>query len=168
MSAEQAARYHGHFAKRYLANVSKTSPDFSSAHRRDLGRFAGSSAQSSALEPVAAMLVSHDLAATVLPDIYARNAIVSQHLDLAVRAYAVLRHAYSRAVADVALFNRCWSTDDGPFSAPVPALAGSIPRLELELAAPAPAPALMPPAAAAAPIIVDVTPTEGGGPAVGP
>jgi hypothetical protein len=45
MSAEQAARYHGHFAKRYLANVSKTSPDFSSAHRRDLGRFAGSSAQ---------------------------------------------------------------------------------------------------------------------------
>ena len=54
------------------------------------------------------------------------------------------------------------------FLEPVPALAGSIPRLELELAAPAPAPALMPPAAAAAPIIVDVTPTEGGGPAVGP
>ena len=154
LTETEAARYHGHFGKRFNACIADASPDFSDAHRNDLGRFAGSSAQSDSLEPVAAMLERHTVAVTAMPNIYSRGAAVQYHLDLAVRLYAVLRHAYSRALADCSLLNRCWSKFDGPFSEPAPALASPARAPALALAAPPLA--LMPPGAADEPAIVEV------------
>ena len=154
LSEAEAARYHGHFGKRFNACVADASPDFSDKHRNDLGRFAGSSAQSDSLEPVAAMLERHTVAVTAMPNIYSRSTVVQYHLDLAVRLYAVLRHAYSRVLADHSLLNRCWSEFDGPFSEPAPALASSAREPTLALAVPPLA--LMAPEAAGDPLDVDV------------
>ena len=100
------------------------------------------------------MLERHTVAVTAMPNIYSRGAAVQYHLDLAVRLYAVLRHAYSRAIADCSLLNRCWSKFDGPFSEPAPALASPARAPALALAAPPLA--LMPPGAADEPAIVEV------------
>ena len=154
-SAERAGRFHGHLAKRFEQCVAKVSPDFDDDERGDVGRFAGSAAQRAELEPTADLIAKHNLTATRLPDMYAKNAISQQQLDLAVKMLIVLRHAYARALADAALLAAPWART-GPFGRPAPALA----------AAPAAAPllAILPPAPAAAAEVEDITDAPGAAP----
>ncbi|KAL1529825.1 hypothetical protein AB1Y20_000757 [Prymnesium parvum] len=78
LSPEDAGRHHGHSAKRFLLNVAEASGAFSSVEASEVGRFSLSTAQSSDLEPVAAMLQEHTMRSAVLPDIYAGKAKVPQ------------------------------------------------------------------------------------------
>jgi hypothetical protein len=77
LSHEQASRYHGHSAKRFLLNVAEAAPSLSlSADGVEFGRFGGSTAQNTDLEPTQAMLRQHELRSAQLPSIYAGKAKV--------------------------------------------------------------------------------------------
>jgi len=93
MSSEQARTFHGHSAKRFNLNCMLASDEFDSLDQTQLGRFTGSTAQASDLEPVEALLQAHTISCAVLPDIYADKAHVQKALDLVVRLDVALRRA---------------------------------------------------------------------------
>jgi len=100
LSAERAAAYHGHSPKRFLLNVveasASLSPDTDGA---EAGRFSGSTAQNTDLEPVAAMLRQHSLRSAQLPGIYAGKAKVEKVFDRMVAIQRVLVAATQRVDA---------------------------------------------------------------------
>ena len=96
LSAEQAATFHGHSAKRFLLNVAEASDEFSETEANAIGRFSGSVAQSPDLEPDAALLRRHALDCAVLPNIYARAARVQTAFDLLARMHRQLRRIAQR------------------------------------------------------------------------
>ena len=71
MEPDAARRFHGHSCKRYCLNVAESSPLFDSIEATEVGRFSGSTAQDSDLEPREAMLRAHTQRVSVLPAIYA-------------------------------------------------------------------------------------------------
>ena len=97
LSAEQAARYHGHSAKRFLLNVAEAIPTMSALDANEVGRFSGSISQAADLEPREQMLAAHDLRAAVLPAIYAGKAKVSKVFDLLARIQRAMSDAVARA-----------------------------------------------------------------------
>jgi hypothetical protein len=56
MPLEHAQRFHGHSAKRFMLNLVDNSPEFNEIEASNIGRFAGSTAQNTDLEPTAALL----------------------------------------------------------------------------------------------------------------
>ena len=122
MPPELVRLHKPHAAKRFLLNVAEASPDaFTDVQANALGRFSQSTAQQPDLEPVEAMLRQHELAAAVLPSIYAGKAKVSRAFDLLARAQLVLERAAQRALGDPSCLPHTggWSAD-GPFAAPMP------------------------------------------------
>jgi hypothetical protein len=85
MPLEHAQRFHGHSAKRFMLNLVDNSPEFNEIDASNIGRFAGSTAQNTDLEPTAALLQRHTLRASVLPGIYAAKSKVSKAFDLLAR-----------------------------------------------------------------------------------
>ena len=67
------------------------------------------------------MLRRHELAAAVMPSIYAGKAKVARSFDLLARAQLVLERAAQRAFVDPSCLSHTggWSAD-GPFAAPMP------------------------------------------------
>ena len=118
MARERAAQFGGHAAKRFLLNVAQASPFVSPMEANDLGRFSRSSAQSEDMVPVQAMLKAHRLRASVLPDIYARRAIVQCAFGLIAKVHVVLREAAlaSREHPELLEDDVCWGPE-GPFAA---------------------------------------------------
>ena len=118
MARERAARFGGHAAKRFLLNVAQASPFASPMEANDLGRFSRSSAQREDMVPVQAMLKAHRLRASVLPDIYARRAIVQCAFGLIAKVHVVLREAAlaSREHPELLEDDVCWGPE-GPFAA---------------------------------------------------
>ena len=104
LTREQAARYHGHSAKRFLLGVIEGTPSLDPAEDGgEAGRFSGSTAQNTDLEPVAAMLRKHQLRCSVLPGIYARKAKVEKTFDRAAALQSVLVAAAARVTAGRAI-----------------------------------------------------------------
>ena len=81
MPVEMARKYHGHSAKRVLLNTADAHPDLTAIDSNEIGRFSQSTAQQPDLEPVAAMLQRHEMAAAVLPAIYAAESKVEACID---------------------------------------------------------------------------------------
>ena len=101
MTAEQAARFHGHSPKRFTQNVCKAASSLDDGDAHELGRFSGSTAQNADLVPSEAMLRRHSLQCAVLPDMYARAARVEKCMDRLLRFEDVLRRALARVGGDV-------------------------------------------------------------------
>lgn len=97
LSPEQASHYHPHAAKRFLQCAIEASPSLSLAvHGAESGRFSGSTAQNSDLEPTAQLLRQHELRSTVLPSIYASKAKVQSVFSRTAEIQAVLVAAAQR------------------------------------------------------------------------
>ena len=118
MAWDRAALFGGHAAKRFLLNVAQASPVVSPMEANDLGRFSRSSAQSEGMVPVQAMLEAHELRASTLPDVYARQAIVQCAFGLIAKIHVVLREAAlaSREHPELLEDDVCWGPE-GPFAA---------------------------------------------------
>jgi hypothetical protein len=90
LSAEEAAVFKGHAAKRFLFHFGKARALYSAAEANDVGRFMGSVAQEDHLEPAAALLQRHSARCAVLPDIYSGQEKVHSVLALYARAHQEL------------------------------------------------------------------------------
>lgn len=113
LTAEQAARYHGHSAKRFLLNAAEASDEFDETAAHAVGRFSGSTAQDPDLEPVEAMLVKHALTCSVLPAIYGGKAKVATAFDRLAKLHCVLRRIVRRHLSELAPLPRegGWSAE---------------------------------------------------------
>lgn len=96
---EVAARFHGHSCKRFLQCVCRASPRLGREDAQEFGAFSQSATKMPHLQPRAELLRQHDLRAAVLPDMYARDAVVEQIVARFVRLEAVLVSAVSAAGA---------------------------------------------------------------------
>lgn len=92
LTPEQAARFHGHSGKRFLMNAA-AALCASASIKQELARFSHSTAQLDDLQPTERMLQRHDLAASVLPDIYASKACVELALSAIARVHEPIRAA---------------------------------------------------------------------------
>lgn len=101
MSPEQASHFHGHSAKRFLLNVAEAAPSFSKEDANEIGRFSSSTSQDNDLSPVARMLERHDLACSVLPDIYSGTARVENVFERLARVQACMVAAAKAAADDL-------------------------------------------------------------------
>ena len=115
MPAEEAARYHGHSAKRFLLNVTDSSDAFSPSERAEFGRFAGSTAQHNDLSPAASALVRHDLRSTALPDVYSDRSKISTVFDVLCRAQLLLRAVAATCASSELPLHGGWGKA-GPFA----------------------------------------------------
>ena len=98
LSPEEAARYHGHSAKRFALCVTEAAGSLDPAtHGQDAGRFSMSAAQMRAVEPTEAMLHQHTVRCTVLPARYANQARVEKAFERVCDVHRVVRAAAVRA-----------------------------------------------------------------------
>lgn len=96
LSREQAARYHGHAAKRFLLNVAEAMASMTPTESNEVGRFSGSTSQQSDLEPKEQMLAAHDLRSAILPAIYAGKAKVVKIFNLLARIQRAMTNVVGR------------------------------------------------------------------------
>ena len=96
---EDAARFKGHSAKRFLQNVCQTaarSGELTVHQAHEVARFSKSVAQVPELEPTAEMLRRHTLYVSVLPDIYGKNSRVQGVFDTLCCLHKIVKRAASR------------------------------------------------------------------------
>jgi hypothetical protein len=99
-----AETYHGHSPKRFLPSAAEWCAKLGGPDATEIARFSGSVAQNPDLEPVQAMLLQHELRASVLPDIYSRQARVSKVFDTITTLHLAIRRAAVRIQANPAGF----------------------------------------------------------------
>ena len=100
LSAEAAARYHGHGAKRFMNCVANASPAFGPVQAKEVSRFSGSVAQDTDLMPSERMLRRHSIQAASIVDIYGNKAKVAEVFDLLAKFNLVVRDAARRSAQD--------------------------------------------------------------------
>ena len=108
LSSDEADEFRPHFAKRFTLNVADAARCFSSSDKNEIGRFSGSTAQMTELEPVKAMLQQHQLRCSVLPARYAEENGVRSVFDLLCLWHIAAEKAAARAAADPALLGDPW------------------------------------------------------------
>ena len=106
MSAEEASVFHGHSPKRFLLSCADSLPGFDDVFANEVGRFSGSVAQHSDLEPTEAMLRQHSLRCSVLPSIYSGKARVPKAFSRLARLQRAVLGVALRAQADPSLLSR--------------------------------------------------------------
>ena len=106
MSAAEASAFHGHSPKRFLLSCADSLPSFDDVFSNEVGRFSGSVAQSSDLEPTEAMLRQHSLRCSVLPAIYSNKARVPKAFSRLARLHRAVLGVALRAQTDPSLLSR--------------------------------------------------------------
>ena len=89
IESDRVKRYHGHSCKRFCLNVAEASPLFDALEATEVGRFSGSTAQNTDLEPREAMLRAHTQRVSVLPAIYGGLAKVAKVFDAICKLHLV-------------------------------------------------------------------------------